>query len=205
MEQRDRQRRLVTVRPAVRHLPSRSPDAVPIGDRGSGVTVRGVSNVSATGSSTTGSSATGSAAAAALPASGTGLFGRPRPPVPAMAEMPPSLAGRALAAATAAQVGIRAMPATPVRAVYSPAVAARAFNVPNLRRNVCPHFYVTGPRGALPVQAPHLLKALIRQESTISRCQLRGGVHLDQGYINDVCMTPRFNQCVFYEDGLGDR
>jgi hypothetical protein len=122
-----------------------------------------------------------------------------------MAEMPPTLARRADVAATSARVGIRALPASSVHAVYAPAVAARAFNVPNLRRNVCPHFYVTGPRGALPVQAPHLLKALIRQESNVSRCQLRGGVHLEQSYINDVCMTPRFNQCVFYEDGLGDR
>jgi hypothetical protein len=27
-------------------------------------------------------------------------------------------------------------------------------------------------------------------------------VHLDEGYVNDVCLTPRFNQCVFYEDDL---
>jgi len=76
------------------------------------------------------------------------------------------------------------------------------FGLPNLRRNVCPHFYMTGSRGAIPIQAPHLLKALIRQDANISRCQLRGGVHLDQGYVNDVCLTPRFNQCVFYEDEL---
>jgi hypothetical protein len=76
------------------------------------------------------------------------------------------------------------------------------FGLPNLRRNVCPHFYMTGSRGAIPIQAPHLLKALIRQDTNISRCQLRGGVHLDQGYVNDVCLTPRFNQCVFYEDEL---
>ena len=76
------------------------------------------------------------------------------------------------------------------------------FGLPNLRRNVCPHFYMTGTRGAIPIQAPHLLKALIRQDTNISRCQLRGGVHLDQGYVNDVCLTPRFNQCVFYEDEL---
>jgi hypothetical protein len=77
-----------------------------------------------------------------------------------------------------------------------------AFGLPNLRRNVCPHFYMTGARGAIPIQAPHLLKALIRQDSNVSRCQLRGGVHLEQGYVNDVCLTPRFNQCVFYEDDL---
>ena len=77
-----------------------------------------------------------------------------------------------------------------------------AFGLPNLRRNVCPHFYMTGTRGAIPIQAPHLLKALIRQDANISRCQLRGGVHLEQGYVNDVCLTPRFNQCVFYEDEL---
>ncbi len=74
--------------------------------------------------------------------------------------------------------------------------------LPNLRRNVCPHFYITGSRGALPIQAPHLLKALIRQSSTVSRCQLRGGVHLAEDFVNDVCLSARFNQCVFYEDDL---
>jgi hypothetical protein len=83
-----------------------------------------------------------------------------------------------------------------------PAVGRSGFGLPNLRRNVCPHFYMTGARGAIPIQAPHLLKALLRQDANISRCQLRGGVHLDGGYINDVCLTPRFNQCVFYEDEL---
>ncbi len=78
----------------------------------------------------------------------------------------------------------------------------RGFGLPNLRRNVCPHFFMTGTRGAIPIQAPHLLKALIRQDANVSRCQLRGGVHLEQGYVNDVCLTPRFNQCVFYEDEL---
>jgi len=86
---------------------------------------------------------------------------------------------------------------------YPPVGSARAgFGLPNLRRNVCPHFHVTGSRGAIPIQAPHLLKALIRQEQNISRCQLRGGVHLEQGYVSDVCLGPRFNQCVFYEDDL---
>ncbi len=82
------------------------------------------------------------------------------------------------------------------------AITRAGFGLPNLRRNVCPHFYMTGARGAIPIQAPHLLKALIRQEQNVSRCQLRGGVHLEQGYVNDVCLTPRFNQCVFYEDEL---
>jgi len=76
------------------------------------------------------------------------------------------------------------------------------FGLPSLRRNICPHFYMTGARGAIPIQAPHLLKGLMRQESTVSRCQVRGGVHLDQGFVNDVCLTGRFNQCVFYEDEL---
>ncbi len=80
--------------------------------------------------------------------------------------------------------------------------APRPFGLPSLRRNVCPHFYLTGSRGAIPIQAPHLLKGLIRQPANVSRCQLRGGVHLDEGYVNDVCLTPRFNQCVFYEDEL---
>jgi hypothetical protein len=83
------------------------------------------------------------------------------------------------------------------------ATGRSGFGLPNLRRNVCPHFYLTGIRGAMPVHAPHLLKALARQEQTVSRCQLRGGVHLEQGYVNDVCLSARFNQCVFYEDDLG--
>ena len=83
-----------------------------------------------------------------------------------------------------------------------PAMMRPGFGLPNLRRNVCPHFYMTGSRGAIPIQAPHLLKALIRQDTNTSRCQLRGGVHMEQGYVNDVCLTPRFNQCVFYEDEL---
>ena len=82
---------------------------------------------------------------------------------------------------------------------------ARAFGLPNLRRNVCPHFFMTGTRGAIPIHAPHLLKALVRQDATTSRCQLRGGVHLEQGYVNDVCLSPRFNQCVFYEEDLTSR
>jgi len=77
-----------------------------------------------------------------------------------------------------------------------------AFGMTNLRRNVCPHFFITGSRGALPIQAPHLLKALIRQSTTVSRCQLRGGVHMSEDFVNDVCLSARFNQCVFYEDEL---
>ena len=84
----------------------------------------------------------------------------------------------------------------------SSGTARLGFGMPSLRRNVCPHFFMTGSRGAIPIQAPHLLKALVRQEANVSRCQLRGGVHLEQGYVNDVCLSARFNQCVFYEDDL---
>jgi hypothetical protein len=79
------------------------------------------------------------------------------------------------------------------------------FGLPNLRRNVCPHFYMTGPRGPIAIQAPHMVKAYMRHEATISRCQLRGGVHMDSGYVSDICLSPRFNQCVFYEDRLTGR
>jgi hypothetical protein len=79
------------------------------------------------------------------------------------------------------------------------------FGLPNLRRNVCPHFYMTSPRGTIPIHAPHLLKALMRQDSNVSRCQLRGGVHLEQGYVSDICFSARYNQCVFYEDELTNR
>lgn len=115
----------------------------------------------------------------------SGATGRPAFGVGPIARVTPSPLAR-----TAASPSTMAMGARP------------GFGLPNLRRNVCPHFYMTGTRGAIPIQAPHLLKALIRQDANISRCQLRGGVHLDQGYVNDVCLTPRFNQCVFYEDEL---
>jgi hypothetical protein len=99
---------------------------------------------------------------------------------------------------------LTARPASPPDAPGAPRgrTLPAGFGVPNLRRNVCPHFYMTGARGAIPIQAPHLLKALIRQDNMTSRCQLRGGVHMEQGYVNDVCLTPRFNQCIFYEEEL---
>jgi hypothetical protein len=78
----------------------------------------------------------------------------------------------------------------------------RPLPMPSLRRNVCPKFYMTGSRGRIPVQTPHLLKAYMRQDGTVARCQVRGGVHLDSGYVTDVCLSARFNQCVFYEGEL---
>ncbi len=95
---------------------------------------------------------------------------------------------------------MRQPPASPKR--LEPAIP---FGMPNLRRNVCPHFYVTSPRGPVPIQAPHMLKALMRYDSNISRCQLRGGIHLEQSYVSDMCLSSRFNQCVFYEDELSPR
>jgi hypothetical protein len=118
-----------------------------------------------------------------------GELGRRRPPPP-----PPG----PIARATPAALGL--LPARSTTGL--PPVQRNGFGLPNLRRNVCPHFYMSGLRGAIPIQAPHLLKALMRQDSTVSRCQLRGGVHLEQGYVADICLSPRFNQCVFYEDDL---
>jgi len=116
---------------------------------------------------------------------------------------PPSIDRRdhAAAASTGTTIGRSPLTYPGGRPMAMPPVRG-GFGLPNLRRNVCPHFYMTGSRGAIPIQAPHLLKALIRQDANVSRCQLRGGVHMEQGYVNDVCLTPRFNQCVFYEDDL---
>ena len=114
----------------------------------------------------------------------------------------PSSAAAQATAAAARPGPARVDPAARAGSPGTLAAPRVAFGMPNLRRNICPHFYMTGARGAMPIQAPHLLKALVRQEANVSRCQLRGGVHLEQGYVNDVCLTPRFNQCVFYEDEL---
>ncbi|HEY7599261.1 MAG TPA: hypothetical protein VH741_04970, partial [Candidatus Limnocylindrales bacterium] len=71
-----------------------------------------------------------------------------------------------------------------------PALGPRVpFGLPSLRRNVCPNFYMTSARGPIPITAPHLLKALMRQDSNTARCQLRGGVHLEQGYVSDICLS----------------
>jgi hypothetical protein len=132
---------------------------------------------------------------------------------PPIARVPASAGASAAAlqaTALAARQGSAAAPGRPGVAARSsgpgamPAGgASRAgFGMPSLRRNICPHFFMTGARGAMPIQAPHLLKALVRQEANVSRCQLRGGVHLEQSYVNDVCLSARFNQCVFYEDEL---
>ena len=149
------------------------------------------------------------------PAFGVGPIARVSRPSGERASAPPPMQDRRdhAAAASAGAPAIR--PPMPIRPgmpgrlgvpIRSPLPAMPpsrgGFGLPNLRRNVCPHFYMTGSRGAIPIQAPHLLKALIRQDANVSRCQLRGGVHMEQGYVNDVCLTPRFNQCVFYEDDL---
>lgn len=97
------------------------------------------------------------------------------------------------------------MPASAAPLRGGPAIVPlrpRPFIFQHLRRNVCPHFYLTGPRGTIPVQAPHVLKGLVRQPANTSRCQVRPGVHLDEGYVLDVCLAARFNQCVFYEDAI---
>lgn len=122
----------------------------------------------------------------------------PRPPAGPYARVPPSalrpLASMPAGAPLAAGIGARALP-----------MPRSTFGLPNLRRNVCAHFYITSARGAIPIHAPHLLKALMRQEGNVSRCQLRGGVHLEHGYVADICFSARFNQCVFYEDELTSR
>jgi hypothetical protein len=118
--------------------------------------------------------------------------GRRLPPPP-----PPGPIARATPMALNRLPFAPARPGVPVVAPFRPSLG-----MPNLRRNVCPHFYMTGTRGAIPIQAPHLLKALMRQEANVCRCQLRGGVHLEQGYVADICLSSRFNQCVFYEDEL---
>jgi hypothetical protein len=134
-----------------------------------------------------------------------GPVGRPAGPVgrPAFGIGPIARVGSSPLPDQPVIAGPGAAPVAPAHRGLPPLpVARQGFGLPNLRRNVCPHFYMTGSRGAIPIQAPHLLKALIRQDANVSRCQLRGGVHLDGGYVNDVCLTPRFNQCVFYEDEL---
>ena len=140
------------------------------------------------------------------PAFGIGPVARVSRP-PARSPLAPSSMDRRDHAAAAATGSPPARspylyPSTPARGPMAMPPVRGGFGLPNLRRNVCPHFYMTGSRGAIPIQAPHLLKALIRQDANVSRCQLRGGVHMEQGYVNDVCLTPRFNQCVFYEDDL---
>ena len=116
--------------------------------------------------------------------------GRPAPPPPPQGPYgrAPALSRNTAASAQLAALGAR-----------------DRFGLPNLRRNVCPHFFVTGPRGPIPIHAPHMLKALMRHDATVCRCQLRGGVHLDSGYVGDICLSSRFNQCVFYEDELTGR
>ena|SRR5918999_4501997 len=123
-----------------------------------------------------------------------------RQPMPTARRTPPPPPPGPIARATPAALG-----RIPAAEPFTMPPVRSGFGLPNLRRNVCPHFFMTGARGAIPIQAPHLLKALMRQETSVSRCQLRGGVHLEQGYVSDICLSSRFNQCVFYEDELTRR
>jgi hypothetical protein len=69
------------------------------------------------------------------------------------------------------------------------------------RRHSCPNFYLTnGARGRVPIEAPQVLRTLMKQDDTVSRCELRGGVHLDSSYVHDLCLTGQYHDCVFYED-----
>jgi len=165
---------------------------------------------------------TGRAAQLSPIATGPGRLAGPRavPPQPSRPMHPPiaRVASSPRVAAAALQADAAAVrpgpgtrsarrggPTAAASGTGSPATGGGArmgFGMPSLRRNVCPHFFISGSRGAIPIQAPHLLKALVRQETNVSRCQLRGGVHLEQGYVSDVCISARFNQCVFYEDEL---
>ncbi len=103
----------------------------------------------------------------------------------------------------------RVSPALPRVAAASAQIAASrtrpVFGLPGARRNICPHFFLTGPRGPVPVSAPHMLRAWIRHDAAICRCRIRGGVHLDTEYVTEVCASPAFNQCIFYEDRLAGR
>jgi hypothetical protein len=56
---------------------------------------------------------------------------------------------------------------------------------------------MTGSRGAIPIQAPHLLKA--RSDRT-QRLALGPAARPLDSYVNDVPDAPL--QCVFYEDEL---
>ena len=122
-------------------------------------------------------------------------------PAPAARRLPPPPPPGPIARATPTALN-RLPPAAPRQGLPFVTPMRMPLGMPNLRRNVCPHFYMTGGRGAIPIQAPHLLKALMRQDANVCRCQLRGGVHLEQGYVSDICLSSRFNQCVFYEDDL---
>jgi len=69
------------------------------------------------------------------------------------------------------------------------------------RRHSCPRFFVTQEGGGrVPSEALPVLRTLIRQEGNVARCDLRGGVHLDPGYVSDLCLTGQYHDCVFYEE-----
>jgi hypothetical protein len=69
------------------------------------------------------------------------------------------------------------------------------------RRHSCPHFYLTaGAKGRVGTDSPGVLRMLMKRDGVVNRCELRGGVHLDAGYVNDLCMTGQYHDCVFYED-----
>ncbi len=69
------------------------------------------------------------------------------------------------------------------------------------RRHSCPHFYLThGAKGRVGTDSPGVLRMLMKRDGVVNRCELRGGVHLDAGYVSDLCMTGQYHDCVFYED-----
>ena len=113
----------------------------------------------------------------------------PRPPAGPIARMAPSLPRSTLASAQLAATGPRV-----------------PFGLPNLRRNVCPHFYMTGPRG--PIADPgaaHGQGLHAPRGDDLPLPAARGRPHGLRATSRTSASRPRFNQCVFYEDELTGR
>ena len=82
-----------------------------------------------------------------------------------------------------------------------PAMLRPGFGLPNLRRNVCPHFYMTGSRGAIRIRHRTSSRPSCARTRT-RRVVSCAGASTWTRASSTSSPDARFNQCVFYEDEL---
>ena len=83
--------------------------------------------------------------------------------------------------------------------IYVPKPVAVPAARPVRRQFGCQYFYVYEPE-ANPDAPSKPLRELLRQDRAVFKCKRRSGVHLDSGYVSDVCFSRIHDQCVFFSD-----
>lgn len=65
--------------------------------------------------------------------------------------------------------------------------------------NICPHLLVKGTCATSdPKSLLDELKNLLQEDKNILSCRVRRGIYLYSDYVNDMCRSRRYRQCLFF-------